>query len=502
MRAFVPRLVAAVAVAVSTLAPAPPAWAAVPPIAWQACGPDHPGFECAQLVVPLDHDHPRGATTTLALTRLPAADPARRIGSLLFNPGGPGASGLDYTWAWGARMSAGTQGRFDVVGFDPRGIGRSDPLRCFASEQERAEYLADLPLFPYRPSMQRPFFDRYRALAAKCDQPIARHMSTADVARDMDLLRRALGDRKLTYFGHSYGSYLGTTYANLFPGNVRALAIDGVLDPERYSSGRQIESDRVAGEEVLDEFFRLCDEAACPLAPASRQRYDALLAAARANPIQLGDELWTYDQVVGHARLTGYASELWTVIATTLAQLADAAAEPGVTALVTPPYDNMFDANLGNMCADIEFPRNFETYRAIGRYAEAGSEFGPYWWWTNSACADWPANEDRYTGPWTAHTSAPVLVVGGYFDGGTDYRGAQAVARQLPNSRLLSYAGWGHVSWRRSQCAADHIYAYLLDVTLPAPGTVCPANPNPFSAAPSQSVEDDFRRYTHPAAAR
>ncbi len=481
---------------------APPVQAAVPAIAWQACGPDHPGFECALVEVPLDHDHPRGATTTLALTRLPAPDRARRTGSLLFNPGGPGASGLDYTWAWGARMSAGTQGRFDVVGFDPRGIGRSDPLRCFTTEQDRADYLADLPLFPYQPAMERPFFDKFRALAQKCDQPIARHMSTADVARDMDLLRRALGDRKITYFGHSYGSYLGTTYANMFPDNIRALAIDGVLDPERYSRGRQIESDRIAGEEVLDEFFRLCDEARCPLGPDSRQRYEAVLAAARAKPIQVGTEVWTYDQVVDYARLTGYASERWRDIATTLDQLAEAAADPVATTSADPAYDNMFDANLGNMCADIEFPREFSTYRAIGRRAEAVSEFGPYWWWTNSACADWPTNEDRYTGPWNARTSAPVLVVGGYFDGATDYRGAQAVARQLPNSRLLSYAGWGHISWRRSQCAADHIYAYLLAGTLPAPATVCPANPNPFDTPSSRPAGEDFRRYTHPVATR
>ncbi|ANZ41269.1 hypothetical protein BBK82_40180 [Lentzea guizhouensis] len=499
MRALVLGSVAAFVVA---LAPPVQAVPEPPAIAWQACGPEHPGFECAEVAVPLDHDHPRGATTTLALTRLPATDQARRIGSLLFNPGGPGASGLDYTWAWGTRMSAGLQGRFDVVGFDPRGIGRSDPLRCFTSEQERTDHLADLPLFPYTPAMERPFFDKYRALAHKCDKPIARHMSTADVARDMDLLRRALGDRKLTFFGHSYGSYIGTTYANLFPHNIRALAIDGVLDPQRYSSGRQIVSDRVAGREVLDEFFRLCDEARCPLGPNSKQRYEALLTAARAKPIQLGTEVWTYDQVVGYARLTGYASELWTVIAATLDDLADAAVHPAVAAAVVAPYDNMFDANLGNMCADIEFPREFHTYRAVGRYAEAGSEFGPYWWWTNSACADWPTNEDRYTGPWNARTSAPVLVVGGYFDGATDYRGAQAVAGQLPSSRLLSYAGWGHISWRRSQCAADHIYAYLLSGTLPAPGTVCPANPNPFATPASQLVTDDFRRYTHPTTAR
>ncbi|RAS70745.1 alpha/beta hydrolase family protein [Lentzea atacamensis] len=493
------RLIVLGAVVALVVVPAPVAQAEVPPIEWTACGPEHPGFECATVTVPLDHDHPRGAATTVALTRKPATDKARRIGSLLFNPGGPGASGIEYTWAWGAKMSAGTEGRFDIVGFDPRGIGRSNPLRCFANEQERAEFLAAGPIFPYAPQQERPFFDRYRSLASRCDQPIARHMSTADVARDMDLLRRALGDRKITYFGTSYGSYLGTTYANMFPGNIRALAIDGVLNPELWSSGRQIESDRVAAREVLDEFFRLCDEAACAFGPDSKRRWEALLASVRVKPIQLGGEVWTYDRVIERALFAGYASEAWTDIAATLDQLSDASAGVSAAAAV---YDNFFDANLGNMCADIEFPRTFGAYRAVSRYAAAGSEFGPYWWWSTSACADWPVNSDRYTGPWRAATSAPVLVVGNHFDGSTDFRGAQAVARQLPNSRLLAYAGWGHIAYRRSQCAIDHIHAYLLNGTLPAPGTVCPANPNPFLDPAHQLGDQDFRRSTGPVAGR
>jgi pimeloyl-ACP methyl ester carboxylesterase len=473
---------------------------ATPSIEWSTCGPERPDFECATFTVPLDHDRPGGATTTLALTRKPATDRARRIGSLLFNPGGPGASGIEATWYFANRMSAGTQGRFDVVGFDPRGIGRSDPLRCFANDQERATFLAAGPIFPYEAAQERPFFDRYRSLATKCGKPIARHMSTADVARDMDLLRRALGDRKITYFGHSYGSYLGTTYANMFPDNIRALAIDSVLDPELWSSGRQIESDRVAARRVLDEFFRLCDEAACVFGPQSSKRWDALLASVRTNAITLNGEVWTYDRVIEAGLFAGYASERWTDVASLLDQLSDAST--GALAASAPVYDNFFDANLGNMCADIEFPRTFGAYRAVSRYAAEGSEFGPYWWWSNSACADWPVNEDRYTGPWRARTSAPVLVVGTYYDTGTDFAGAQAVAEQLPNSRLLAYAGWGHIAYRRNQCAIDYIHEYLLNGALPPVGTVCPANPNPFSDPASQLAEHDFRRSTGPVASR
>ncbi|MGZ3144670.1 alpha/beta hydrolase [Lentzea chajnantorensis] len=479
----------ALAALMVTLTPVAHAGQGAPGIDWQACGPEHPGFECGTVRVPLDHDDPRGATTTVALTRKPATDKARRIGSLFLNPGGPGGSGVDLAHSIGDQLSAALRGRFDVVGFDPRGVGRSDPLHCFPSEEALDEFFEGLPGFPYRAAQERPFFDRYRTLGPKCrsGEPIARHMSTADVARDLDLLRSAVGDRKLTYLGFSYGSYLGTTYANLFPRNVRALAIDGVLNPVLWSGGRQIESDRIAGKEVFDEFLRLCDEAACPLAPNSAQRWKALLAAAKAKPIQLGDQTYTYDAIIGTAIGTGYAPDAWPAIAALLDRLSDASTGTVLTA-AEPDYDNFLDAYNGNACADIEYPRNFETYRAIGRYAEAGSEFGPYWWWGNAACANWPTNPDRYTGPWNARTSAPVLVVGNYFDGATDYRGAQAVARQLPNSRLLTYAGWGHTAYGVSACITDHMNAYLLDVKLPAAGTVCAANPNPHLPGSAASV--------------
>ncbi|NGY66260.1 alpha/beta hydrolase [Lentzea sp. NEAU-D13] len=475
-------LVAAAALMV-TGAPVALADNGVPRINWQACGPEQPGFECASVKVPLDYDNPRGATTSVALARKPATDQARRIGSLFLNPGGPGGSGVDFAFRAGNRLSANLEGRFDIVGFDPRGIGRSDPLHCFASEADLDKFFEGVPGFPYQAAQERPYFDRYRSLGPECqdDQPITRHMSTADVARDMDLLRRAVGDRKISYLGFSYGSFLGATYANMFPNNIRALVVDGVLNPELWSSGRQIESDRIATKEEFREFLRNCDEAACVFGPQSEKRWAALLKSVRAKPIQLGDQLYTYDAVVGAALGAMYSPSDWPDAAVLFDQLSDAAAgAAGVSVAAEPDYPNGFDAYNGNVCADTEYPRDFSAYRAIARYAEAGSEFGPAWWWGNAACANWPVNQDRYTGPWHTRTNAPVLVVGNYFDGVTDYRGAQAVNRQLAGSRLLSYAGWGHTAYGVSKCASDHTNAYLLNGTLPPVGTVCPANPNPF----------------------
>lgn len=482
---------------------------AVPTLEWQACGEDFPGLQCSTAVVPLDHDEPDGETTELALARRPATDVDNRIGTVFVNPGGPGGSGVDMVlFGFGEFLGDGLEGRFDVVGFDPRGVAGSDPLRCFDSVEELGDFFVDLPVFPYQRPQERPFYDRYASLGPRCQDQggeIVRHMSTADVARDLDLLREAVGDEQLTYLGFSYGSYLGNTYANLFPDRVRALVIDGVLDPELWSRGQQIRSDRVATQEEFDEFLRLCDAAAddCAFASpqGSRSRWEALAEALEQEPLVVDDAFtYTYDFLVADAVGAMYAPESWggpQGAAALFDLLADAVlgdqqsarevphARERLLDRLTPPsrepeYPNGFDAYYGNQCADTEYPRTFRQYANLGRYAGARSRFGPFWWWANAGCADWPVAEDRYTGPWTARTSSPVLVVGNYFDGVTDHAGARASARNLEGSRLLSYAGWGHTAYGRSACVTEHIDAYLLDGTLPPKGKVCPANPNPF----------------------
>lgn len=511
------------AVGVASAAAAPGAAAqpsATPPsLQWKPCGAEHVGFDCATVTVPLDYDRPSAGTTQLALARFPATDTRHRIGTVFVNPGGPGGSGVDFVLGgFGEFLGGRLDGRFDVVGFDPRGVAASDPLHCFDSEAALDDYFAGQPVFPYRNAQFRSYFEAYAGLAREClddHQRVAAHMNTADVARDMDLLRRAVGDRRLTYLGFSYGSYLGNTYANLFPNNVRALVIDGVLDPRLWSSGWQIKSDRVATQKEFNEFLRLCDAARTDCAfwtpGGAAKRWEQLARSLLRTPIELPDGTqYTYDFLIADAAGAMYSPEVWggpEGAAALFDLLADAALAGNAkaaaaaarlrTALIerlTPrskeaDYPNGLDAYYGNQCADTQYPTSFPTWLAIDKYARLGSRFGPYWWWGNAGCARWPVNADRYTGPWTARTSAPVLVVGNFFDGVTDYAGAVASDRLLRNSRLLSYAGWGHTAYDRSECVTDHVDAYLLTGSLPPKGTVCPANPNPFLAAAARTIQ-------------
>jgi pimeloyl-ACP methyl ester carboxylesterase len=261
---------------------------------WTPCHPEAgANFQCAVAQVPLDYGNPRAGTIAIALTRLPATDPRRRIGSLFLNPGGPGGSGVAYVLGAGPFLyTDAVRARFDLVGFDPRGIMRSSPLRCYDSPDQWP--VPTGLAFPITRDEEESWIANDRALDRACrvrGNAIRDHMSTANVARDMDVLRDLVGDDKLSYAGVSYGSYLGATYANLFPERVRAVVVDGVLDPVAWSTGRgaegflvpfstRLHSD-VGAMATLQEFFRLCDAGGprCAFSGGAERRFAALARA-------------------------------------------------------------------------------------------------------------------------------------------------------------------------------------------------------------------------------
>ena len=502
-------------------APPPAATAQAPPIPqlrWTNCGE---GFECATARVPLDYDRPRGATISLALIRLPASQPDRKIGSIFLNPGGPGGSGVDLVRDAGRFLfSDQVRARFDLVGFDPRGVIRSTPLRCFDTLDEAFATLPPFP-FPVTPTEERIWIRADREFARACAQrggPILDHMATANVARDMDLLRQAVGDKKLTYYGVSYGSYLGATYANLFPDKVRALGVDAVIDPIAWATGRgdqartqptfnRMRSDQGAYA-ILLEFFRLCDRGGdnCAFSQGDpRRRYDRLAKRLLEQPAQLPDGQggtvpFTYNDLVSVTFSALYSPEVWPQLAEFLQEL-DLLTRPQAAAvalraiasrlgLQQEDYPNILEGFPGVMCSDSDNPGSVGAWK---RAADATDRRSPYFGrlltWFSSICQPWPGHDaDRYTGPFTKRTSNPILVIGSRFDPITPYQGAVTLARLLPASRLLTLDGWGHVSLTRSACIDSYVNRYLLTTRVPPRGTVCQPNVVPFAQPTTQAL--------------
>jgi pimeloyl-ACP methyl ester carboxylesterase len=488
---------------------------AVPELRWSSC---YQRFQCATARVPLDYDRLRGPLISLALIRLPASGPGPKIGSIFLNPGGPGGSGVDAIRNAGpALFSPEVRARFDLVGFDPRGIRRSTPLRCFDSLKEAEAALPPFP-FPVTPREESIQVQSDRALAAACAArggPIQNHMATADVARDLNLLRRAVGDRRLTYYGVSYGSYLGTTYASLFPNRVRALVVDAVLDPIAWATGRRGESEtlpfstRVRSDQgawpTLKEFFRLCDRFAANCAFSEgdpQERFARLTQRLRKDPVavpdgQGGTVQVTYNLLVAITLSALYEPLVWPQLAELLAEIdtlsrADAGASLRVLRTRLggfQNYPNFVEGGPGVACSETENPDNISAWSTAARESdEEFPYFGRYWTWISSLCHPWAGlDADRYMGPFDARTSEPVLIIGNSFDPATRYQGAVRLARLLPNSRLLTLEGWGHTSLFKSACINGHTNQYLLTSRVPPAGTVCAADVTPFARAETQA---------------
>jgi pimeloyl-ACP methyl ester carboxylesterase len=462
-------------------------------IAWTECGPS---FECGRVRVPLDWKRPRGRSIELAVLRRLASRPAERIGTIFFNPGGPGSSGVEAIRDNGALLDGMAQGRFDFVTWDPRGVGDSAPVRCFESDAEENAFWGDLVVPSTRAEAKR-YAQKARAYAHRCGRQsrvLLRHVSTADTVRDLDHLRRLLGEKKINYVGWSYGTFLGQTYANMWPHRVRAMVLDGVVDAVAYVRGRESSLANIVSpsDEVFAEFQAVCERAGpaqCalaghgPVAPRVRGVLERLrsgpIPAPAANP---PGEL-TYGEALTAMFPLLRSPGAWPELARGLDEAADGDGSALETiARTSPPAKGGAPAPLAIGCADSPARRPLRAWPAVIERRLTGIGGPVLGWWLWAPCAAWPVRSaERHTGPWRARTENPILVVGTRFDPNTSYTNATITARRLRNAVLLTHDGYGHISFvDPSRCVVRAMGEYLVDLKTPPEGTVCPSDRLPF----------------------
>lgn len=522
---------------------------ATPTIDWTTCG----DFDCARVPLPLNYSDPEGPTVEIALIRARAR--GEKKATVFFNPGGPGGSGIEKVRVLveGGGLPDAMRENFDLIGFDPRGTNGSTQVRCFRDAE--AQIAAGVPLlfagFPYTRSQDSAFIAAAEAEARGCSTtgaPLAQAATTANVARDMQVLSRAVdGDLGLTYVGYSYGSYLGQVYANMFPDRVRALLIDAIVDPVAWSinspngwttkaaSNMPLwlrENSDGATWRAFSKGMQLCAASAdCPLERPLAD-FELLTRRLTETPATISGTVLSYDifiRVVTSllynpggvdtvALVTKYLliatdpgstpDQVGDALATVQALLegrpveeaATQAAEPVTQAADSYLY-SFYDSQQGVVCTDpAANPASVATSIAAGRRADATNSryFGSFWASYTLPCASnvWkqPTN-NPYRGPFNRATKAPVLIFGNYYDPATHYDNAAKVHALLPNSLLVRTNAWGHTVFptdhTASGCVADTGVAYLLDPLRKPAGfdrggvKTCLDFPQPFGAAPT-----------------
>ncbi|GAA4564616.1 alpha/beta hydrolase [Planotetraspora kaengkrachanensis] len=436
-------------------------------------------MECARVRVPLDHSEPLGQQISLALTRVrgSAGRDAGHLGVLLVNPGGPGASGRSLARYVAATLPRDVAARFDVIGFDPRGVGASEPaLSCVDPERFYAAPRPDN--IPRVKADEDLLVSRARAYAQGCGNRYAwflPYLTSENTARDMDSIRAALGEDKISFLGYSYGTYLGAVYATLFPQRVRRMVLDSVVDPsgvwydtniaQDYSFDRR-HRDFMSWVARNESVYRLGhSQAAVSFAwYAMRARLHARPAGGVVGSSEL-DDIFTAG---------GYSSRLWPRLAQAFSDYVLKGEVTGLVALfhsdskVDAKEENSYAVYLGVQCRDAAWPRNWERWRAD---AQKASEKAPFMAWPNAVynlpCAFWP---ERGGTPVKVGTSQvpPMLLIQSVHDAATPYAGALSMLRLFPTAHLLTEAGGDHgVSLAGNPCVDRHLAAYLRDATLP-----------------------------------
>ena len=448
-------------------------------------------YECGSVAVPRDWAAPKnGQTYEVQMIRIRSRTQHDRIGSLVINPGGPGGSGIDTAvyLSFGPRLGGlptAVTDQFDIVGFDPRGVGRSDPIKCISNQDQDSTFSLDPD------PVSQAAFDQVVALnkrvASDCGAKYGDQLplfSTEQAAHDMDAIRAAVGDPKLTYLGFSYGTLLGATYAQLFPKNIRALVLDGAVDPKQdYVTGSEVQAKGF--ERAFTNFTTWCKATPddCPIAPDARGAVTDAMAKAKVSPVKGDDGRdatpgWIFVGVIsslyteaGWQQLAKAIDDLQQGDAKGIFTLADQYAERKADG----SYSNLFDANLAVNCADTTAAPSVDKIRQLqSEWRKKYPLFGAPLAIGMMPCTFWPGKKDPYpAGP--AVGAPPIVVVGTTGDPATPYENTADLASMLGTGHVLTWEGEGHTAYPSTPCIVNAVDNYLIALTVPKEGLRCPA---------------------------
>ncbi|MFJ6788886.1 alpha/beta hydrolase [Streptomyces angustmyceticus] len=454
-------------------------------LTWHACGN---GFQCATMKAPLDYSRPEAGDIKLAVARRKATGPGSRLGSLLVNPGGPGGSAIDYLEQY-APQPAPIRARYDMAAMDPRGVDHSQPIECLSNKQmDRYTQTDQTPDSPAEVDKLTTAFRDFAKGCASRSGKLLSHVSTVEAARDMDMLRAVLGDKKLNFVGASYGTFLGATYAGLYPSRVGRVVLDGAMNPELDSRTTNVE--QTAGfDTAFTAFAKDCiKHKNCPLGTKSTQdageQLTALFKKLDAHPAATGEDRKLTESLASTGVIAAlYDQRAWPLLRDYLAQ-AKAGNGRGLLTFSDSYYErspngsysNQMYANPAVNCLDLApaFTSPGQVRAALPSFRKASPVFGENFAWAALNCAYWPVKPTGTAHRIEAKGAAPILVVGTTRDPATPYIWAKALASQLSSATLLTYDGDGHTAYGRgSTCIDKAINAYLLDGTVPPKHKVC-----------------------------
>ena len=458
-------------------------------LTWSECkGKDRAGMQCAQAQVPLDYKKPGGKTITISMLKVPAKS-GKPTGSLFVNPGGPGGSGIEKAASLSKSLKPEILDKYDVVGFDPRGVDASTPVKCAdAAALNMFIFDADYDLSTAKGRQQQQ--EEAKKIADGCEKrsgELLPHVGTESAARDMDVLRGLVGDKKLNYLGFSYGTELGGMYADLFPKKVGRMVLDGAVDTQ-LGNARMFYEGALSVDESFGRYVKRCvDGGKCPLGTtvkAAKKKMRALFDQAAKKPFPTSNPArpLTRSNLMMAVRFAMYRDEAWPGLDQALGKLIENNDGTELLELAGPqtPNDesNMIESLLAISCADYakEPESVYAKYnKKLKKKSLLFGGYDPFGARVTQVCANMKYHPKADPAPYRAKGSAPIVVIGTKHDPATPYSGAKTMRRTLENSVLLTWEGDGHIAYGRAgACIEVQVNAYLLTGRVPKDGLVCP----------------------------